>query len=87
MNKSIADAGWGKFINILKYKSSQFGKNLVTVPPHYTLQKCSSCGKIVKKYLFVRTHRCFCGFVANRDLNAALNILRIGLDTLATPAY
>ncbi|MFH0727919.1 MAG: zinc ribbon domain-containing protein [Pseudomonadota bacterium] len=43
---------------------------------------------MVKKSLSVRTHKCSCGFVANRDYNAALNILRIGLDALAgQPAY
>ena len=86
LNKSIADAGWGRFLDILKYKTSQFGKNLVAVPPHYTSQQCSSCGEIVEKSLSARTHLCSCGFVANRDLNAALNILRIGLDTLAVSA-
>jgi len=86
LNKSIADAGWGRFLDILKYKSSQLGKNLVAVPPHYTSQKCSSCGEIVKKSLSTRTHCCSCGFVANRDLNAALNILRIGLNTLVADA-
>jgi hypothetical protein len=34
--------------------------------------------------LLHRTHRCVCGFVVNRALNAALNILRIGMDTLKT---
>ncbi|WP_462269678.1 zinc ribbon domain-containing protein [Desulfobacter sp.] len=57
---------------------------IIGVPPQYTSQKCSACGEIVKKSLSVRTYRCACGFVANRDLNAAINILRVGLDTLAT---
>ncbi|MCP4746508.1 MAG: transposase, partial [Desulfobacteraceae bacterium] len=40
----------------------------------------SKCHKIVKKSLSIRTHRCpFCTFVANRDHNAARNVLRIGL--------
>jgi transposase len=52
-------------------------------PAHHTSQKCSVCGQIVKKALSVRTHRCPCGFVANRDHHAAINILRVGLDTLA----
>ena len=82
LNKSIADAGWGQFLDILKYKTLETGKALLAVPPHYTSQICSSCGNMVKKSLSVRTHRCDCGFVANRDHNAALNILRIGMDTL-----
>ena len=84
LNKSIADAGWGQFLNLLKYKAVETGKTLLAVPPHYTSQECSACGNMVKKSLSVRTHRCSCGFVANRDHNAALNILRIGMDTLQT---
>ncbi|GBC59851.1 hypothetical protein DENIS_0792 [Desulfonema ishimotonii] len=85
LNKSLSDAGWGKFLAILKYKSRRLGKKTLAVPPQYTSQTCSACGEIVKKSLSVRTHRCACGFVANRDLNAALNILRIGMDTLQAP--
>ncbi|MCP4339471.1 MAG: transposase, partial [Desulfobulbaceae bacterium] len=84
LNKSIADAGWGQFLCLLKYKAVETGKTLLAVPPHYTSQICSACGNMVKKSLSVRTHRCGCGFVANRDHNAALNILRIGMDTLQT---
>jgi len=82
LNKSIADAGWGKFLEIATYKAFVLGKKLLAVPPHYTSQQCSACGEIVKKSLSARTHRCPCGFAANRDHNAALNILRIGMDTL-----
>jgi len=43
----------------------------------------SKCGTIVKKSLSTRTHRCIeCGYVANRDENAARNILRLGLESL-----
>ncbi len=86
LNKSIADAGWGMFLSITKYKAVEIGKRVLGVPPHYTSQKCSACGEIVKKSLSVRTHKCSCGFVANRDYNAALNILRIGMDTLQAQA-
>ena len=84
LNKSIADASWGQFLDILKYKAVEAGKMLLAVPPHYTSQICSACDNMVKKSLSVRTHRCSCGFVAHRDHNAALNILRIGMDTLQT---
>jgi putative transposase len=83
---SINDAGWYKFLLQLKHKAIKQGKQIISVPPHYTSQKCSACGKIVKKFLSVRTHRCSCSFVTNRDHNAALNILRIGLDTLSASA-
>ena len=82
LNKSIADAGWGRFFEFLHYKAMALFKQVIPVPPHYTSQICSSCGVLVKKSLSTRTHRCECGFVANRDHNAALNILRIGMNTL-----
>ncbi|MDQ8738485.1 zinc ribbon domain-containing protein, partial [Paenibacillus sp. LHD-38] len=45
-----------------------------------TSQQCSSCGEMVKKTLAVRTHRCDpCGYVADRDVNAARNILQRAL--------
>jgi putative transposase len=86
LNKSISDAGWSQFLMNLKYKAEIQGKLIISVPPHYTSQKCSECGEMVKKSLSIRTHKCPCGFVANRDHNAALNILRVGLDTLAAKA-
>lgn len=87
MNKSISDVGWGQFLGILKYKSIEQGKLLIGVPPEYTSQKCPKCGEIVKKSLSVRTHNCLsCGFIANRDFAAALNILSIGMDTLVADA-
>ncbi|MCK9520870.1 MAG: transposase, partial [Dehalococcoidia bacterium] len=46
----------------------------------------SACGRIVKKSLSIRTHVCPCGFVANRDHNAAINILALGLESLAAQA-
>jgi putative transposase len=83
LNKSIADVGWFGFFEILKYKAASLGKTIIPVAPAYTSQACSACGAIVKKTLSTRTHRCpACGYTANRDLNAAINILRIGLDTL-----
>ncbi|MFO7931017.1 MAG: transposase, partial [Desulfosalsimonas sp.] len=85
LNKSMADAGWGAFVNILHYKAKWQGKTVIEVPPHYTSQACPECGAVVKKTLSTRTHVCECGYKANRDHAAAKNILRIGLDTL--PAH
>lgn len=81
--KSISDAGWSTFRRWLEYFAGKYGKIAVAVPPYYTSQDCSNCGERIKKSLSVRTHKCtHCGFEADRDHNAALNILRIGLDTL-----
>jgi putative transposase len=79
--KSISDASWSMFREWVKYFGKVFGKVTVAVPPQYTSQNCSTCGKIVKKSLSERTHRCgHCGTVLDRDHNAALNILAIALN-------
>ncbi|SMC03974.1 putative transposase [Sulfobacillus thermosulfidooxidans DSM 9293] len=80
--KSIANASWGKLATYLEYKAKNAGKHLITVPPHYTSQRCSGgCGTIVKKNLSVRLHQCpTCGLEIDRDVNAAINILHRGLE-------
>ena len=77
--KSISDAGWTQFRQWLEYFAGKFGKLAVAVAPHYTSQKCSNCGAIVKKSLSTRTHICKCGCRLNRDENAAINILNLAL--------
>ena len=78
---SISDASWGLLRFFLSYKAESAERRFVVVPPHYTSQKCSCCKEMVQKSLSVRTHVCpYCGYVADRDTNAAQNILRIGLD-------
>ncbi|MFA5579347.1 MAG: zinc ribbon domain-containing protein, partial [Methanothrix sp.] len=42
------------------------------------------CGQLVQKDLSERVHRCpFCGLTLDRDHNAAINILRLGLQSVA----
>ncbi len=75
--KSIMDAGWGQFLDILSAKAASAGHEVMRVNPRYTTQKCSQCGELVQKSLSVRTHICpSCGYVADRDANAAQNILK-----------
>jgi putative transposase len=77
LSKSISDAGWGMFLNILKYKAENAGRWYKEISPNGTSQECSSCGGIVKKSLAVRMHNCpYCGLSLDRDKNAALNILQ-----------
>jgi putative transposase len=77
--KSIADAGWSAFLNILSFKAVCAGRRVVVVPPAYTSQACSGCGVIVSKGLSVRWHSCpECGTSLHRDHNAARNIERLG---------
>lgn len=80
--KSISDASWSQFITWVEYFGKVFGVGIVAVSPHYTSQDCSHCGVTVKKTLSTRTHTCQCGTVLDRDHNAALNILRLGLSTV-----
>lgn len=77
--QSIMDASWSTFVTMLADKAANAGHAIVRVPAKYTSQNCSQCGQHAPKSLSVRTHRCpHCGYVADRDLNAALNILRAG---------
>lgn len=80
LSKSIYDAGWGQFVNILSAKAENAGHAVIRVNPRYTTQKCSTCHELVQKSLSVRTHVCpFCGYIADRDTNAAQNILQRGV--------
>lgn len=78
LNKYINDAAWSQFFNFLSYKAEEAGRVFIKVDPRNTTQMCSQCGQIVQKKLSVRFHECSCGFSVSRDLNAALNILRLG---------
>ncbi|WP_103129416.1 RNA-guided endonuclease InsQ/TnpB family protein [Deinococcus aerius] len=80
--KFISDASWYQFRTWLEYFGKVYGRITVPVPPQYTSQACSECGSKVEKTLSTRTHRCpHCGYVADRDKNAARNILTLGIHT------
>ncbi|MFC4544880.1 RNA-guided endonuclease InsQ/TnpB family protein, partial [Paenactinomyces guangxiensis] len=74
--KSIYDACWGMLIQFTTYKAEYAGKKVEWVDPCNTSQACSECRRIVKKKLGERIHRCSCGYTADRDVNAARNILQ-----------
>src|SRR5712691_7321689 len=77
LSKSILDASWGAFLDILEEKAARAGHQVVRVNPRFTSQNCFKCGEIVQKSLSVRTHICtFCGYMADSDVNAAQNILK-----------
>ncbi|HVS28610.1 MAG TPA: transposase [Solirubrobacteraceae bacterium] len=73
------DQGWASFVALLAEKAEDAARRLVLVDPKNTSQACSACGAIVTKTLGVRVHHCACGYRADRDVNAARNILARGL--------
>lgn len=76
LSKSILDAAWAIFAFQLAYKAEIAGSQLIRVDPRGTSQECSACGATVQKTLSDRIHKCPCGYIADRDVNAARNILR-----------
>jgi len=81
--KSISDAGWDELVSFTTNKAEEAGKIVEKINPNGTSQNCSDCGMVVKKSLAVRTHKCpYCGLEIDRDENAALNILRRGLEKI-----
>ena len=82
--KSIADVAWSLFRHCLKYKAEEAGIGFKAVKPDYTSQDCSACGHREKKTLSDRVHHCkACGYKTDRDHNAAINILTLGLQRQA----
>lgn len=83
MNKSISDAAWCQFMDMVSYKAENDGRISPRIDPRGTTQMCSDCGKIVRKDLSIRVHDCpHCGLKLDRDHNAALNILARGMASL-----
>lgn len=73
--KSVNDAGWGQFLQILSIKAERAGLLAIAVNPNGTSQDCSTCGQKVSKKIQDRWHSCpSCGCELDRDHNAAINI-------------
>ena len=83
IRKGIADVAWSEFGGRLAYKAENAGRQFIAVNPAYTTQDCSACGNRQKMKLSDRTYICpVCGIEIDRDLNAAKNILAVGLHSL-----
>lgn len=89
MAKSVNDAGWSYFKKMLSYKAKMHGGCAIEVSERLSSQVCSECGSLPPSRpkgiadLGKRTWTCDdCETVHDRDVNAAKNILRVGLDTL-----
>lgn len=79
--RSISDASWLSFRTMLEYKAEWYGRDVVAIDRFYPSSKtCSECGHIVESLpLNIRDWECECGAVHDRDVNAARNILAVGL--------
>lgn len=81
LNKSIHDAGWSIFLNVLHAKAERAGRTVVGVKAAYTSQTCHECGHCEAGNRVTQAEfACLsCGHRAHADVNAAKNILRAGL--------
>jgi len=82
-SRNTASAAWNTFTDMLEYKCDREGTHFVEIDPEDTTKECAQCGVNTDKPLWVREHSCpACGFEADRDANAAWNILSRGLTEL-----
>ena len=77
LNRSILSNNWSRLMKRLDDKMDANGGNLVIVPAAYTSQTCHQCGHIAKENRDSQAaFKCVkCGYEANADVNAAMNIL------------
>jgi IS605 OrfB family transposase len=85
--KATLDVSWSTLRNLLDYKCDHAGVVFAEVDEAFTTQTCSGClalgGPQGREGLAVRQWVCSdCGAVHDRDQNAALNIVRLGCETL-----
>ena len=81
--KSIYDAAWSEFFSKLSCKAEEAGRCYVAVNPAYTCQDCSRCHHRQAMPLCERIYTCLYRDLAiDRDHNASLNILAVGLHSL-----
>ncbi|MFM9652521.1 RNA-guided endonuclease InsQ/TnpB family protein [Streptomyces galilaeus] len=79
--RAISDAAWSQLRSMLEYKAQWYGREVIAVDRWFPSSRlCSACGSLRRKMpLHVRTWTCDCGTTHDRDVNAAKNILAVGL--------
>jgi putative transposase len=85
LNRSIHDAGWARFVSILRAKAEEAGRVVIDVDARHTSDRCEACGHTAKENRVSQAvFSCRrCGHAVNADEHAARNILRAGLAHLA----
>ncbi|AOY81414.1 MAG: IS200/IS605 family element transposase accessory protein TnpB [Moorea sp. SIO1G6] len=84
--KSIHDAGWGSFLEVLQAVAVKRGLIVQKVNPRGTSIECFNCGSRVEKSLSERVHHCSsCGVKIDRDWNSGINILHRALMAVGLP--
>ena len=80
LGKGVHDNGYGLFLSMLEYKLEERGKYLIKVDCYFASSKiCSVCGnKKEELSLSDRIYYCECGNRMDRDVNAAVNIMKEG---------
>ncbi|BAZ43109.1 transposase (plasmid) [Chondrocystis sp. NIES-4102] len=85
LNKSWADAAFGQFFNILKFKAEKAGALVIPVNPQYTSMLLpykdefvfTDCG--IREYWDEELN-----LLIDRDVSASINVKRVGLDLFPT---
>ncbi|HEX9352896.1 MAG TPA: transposase [Streptosporangiaceae bacterium] len=85
LNRSIHDAGWARFVSILRAKAEEAGRVVIDVDPRHTSDRCEACGYAAEENRVSQARFCCqrCGHTVDADEHAARNILRAGLARLA----
>jgi putative transposase len=85
LHRSIHDAGWARFVSILRTKAEEAGRVVIDVDARHTSDRCGACGHTAKDNRIGQAVFCCrgCGHTLNADEHAARNILRAGLAHLA----
>ena len=79
LNRSIGDAAWGRFAELLTYKAERAGGSVVRVNPRNTSNECSQCHAITPSSIGDLFSCGKCGLTMDRDHNAALVIMHRGV--------
>ena len=84
--QAISDVSWGRLVSMLKYKAMWYNRQVIQIDRFYPSSKtCSHCHHLMSSMdLSIREWVCpSCGTHHDRDVNAAKNILRQGLNIMS----